>query len=61
MGQKKSTKAKRAGFFTAGALMMISALMFWVADIGTVFALCLAASGLCLFAAGLNVEDKEND
>lgn len=60
MENNKSSKVKRISFFTAGGLMMVGALLYWINDIGTIFALCLAAAGLCLFGAGLNVKDNEN-
>jgi len=58
MEKNKSAKAKRAGYYSAAGLMMISALLYWIAGIGTVFALCMASAGLCFFAAGLSVKTK---
>lgn len=58
MEKNKSEKIKRTGYFSAAGLMMISALLYWIAGIGTVFALCLASAGLCFFAAGLSVKTK---
>ena len=57
MEENKSTKAKRISFFIAGALMLVSALLYWICDIGTVCALCLGAAGVCFFCAGLSVKD----
>ena len=59
MDENKTTSSKRKGLFTAGGLIMLSALLYWIFDMGTVFALCLAAAGLCFFSAGLNVKDEE--
>lgn len=58
MEKNKSAKIKRTGYFSAGALMMISALLYWIAGIGTIFALCLGAAGLCFFAAAFSVKAK---
>lgn len=58
MNENKTTKTKRASLMAAGGLMMVSALLFWIADIGTVYALCLAASGLCFLGAALNVRSE---
>lgn len=60
MGKIKS-KVERISFFTAGGLMMVSALLFRISDIGTVFALCLAAAGLCFFAAGFSTGNKKEE
>ena len=60
MEQKNNTKAKRSGFFAAAGLMMVSAFLFWITNIGTVFALCLGAAGLCFFGAALNVKDENS-
>lgn len=59
MGKNESTKATRIGLFTAGGLMMISASLYWICDIGTIFALCLASAGLCFFGAGFSIKDNE--
>lgn len=58
MANNNLKKATRIGLFIAAGLMLISALLFWIADIGAVFALCLAASGLCFLGAGLNVKNE---
>lgn len=54
-------RTQRLIYFTVGILMMASALLYWISDIGIVFAACLAAAGLCFFAAALNVKDKKNE
>lgn len=61
MENKKISTAKRTSLFSTGGLMMVSALLFWLCDIGIVPALCLAAAGLCFFSAGLNDKNKERD
>lgn len=59
MDNDKPTKSKRFGFLSAGGLMMLSALLYWLCDMGVVFAACLAAAGLCFLSAGLNEKDEE--
>lgn len=61
MENNKSSDAKRVSLFAAGALMMVCAFLYWICGIGTVFALCLAASGLCFFAAGLNTGNQKKN
>ena len=60
MEQKYNTKSKRVGLFAAAGLMMVSAFLFWIADIGTVFALCLGAAALCFLGAAINVNEEKS-
>lgn len=60
MEHNNNPNIKRNSLFTAGALMMVSALLYWICDIGTVFALCLGAAGLCFFGAGFNIKNEKN-
>ncbi|MDE6491394.1 MAG: hypothetical protein K2L49_09580 [Muribaculaceae bacterium] len=61
MTKNKFSNRKRMSLFTAGGLMIACALLYWICDIGTIFALCMAAAGFCLFAAGLNAKAEEKD
>lgn len=44
----------RIKYYITGALFLISATLYLIADIGVIFAACLGVAGLCFIFTGLN-------
>lgn len=48
----KKLKDKK-GYFAASGLMAVSAVLFWMSDIGIIPALCMLVAGILFLVAGL--------
>lgn len=49
---------EKTGYFAASGLMAVSAILFWVCDIGLIPAFCMLVAGICFLVAGLTYNKR---